>query len=133
VSVAVPVAGGTRKEKALERQKANAFKAAKARFAEIEAIAKECGSDRANLLARLRNLSPLRHRGKGRGAIEHRYGRMRSAYMPHQGLQERLRRVRGGWAIRPGQPFTKEAAMASVEANRRDRAAHTLLTGERLA
>jgi hypothetical protein len=74
-----------------------------------------------------------RSRGKGRGTPSRRYGNR-----PHaergQGLQERLRRVRGGWAwsIRMS-GLTKNAALDEVNKHRRDVAAYTLLTGERLA
>ena len=116
-----------------EKAKRLAFTAAKAKFAEVTEVLKKYPNGGAELGAALRGMKPLRHRGKGRGTPSRRYGNP-SSHTPHQGRQECLRRVIGGWAwsIRTT-GLTKNAALDEVNAHRRDIAAHTLLTGERLA
>lgn len=89
----------------------------------------------------LLDIPSLRHRGKGRGAPSRRYGHQAGRYVPHEGLQERLRRQIGGWALRPfpheehgpGRSLTKNQALDDSRFRDRRHAAHFYLTGERLA
>lgn len=89
--------------KVQERMRRGAFKAARAMFAEIGAILKRFANQGAHITAALRELRPLRHRGKGRGTPMRRHsrgGNNGGAGVPHQAPQECLRRLVGGWAFR---------------------------------
>lgn len=68
-------------------------------------------------------LTGYRSRGHGRPRYEPQYNRqaMRSKYVPHQGVQERVRRLIGGWAFHqrrgdfyvPEVPHTKNATLGT--------------------
>ena len=61
-------------------------------------------------------LGPYRSRGKGRGSWRSlNAGATRSRYQPHQGTQERIRRVIGGWHTQA--PRTKAQILASTKAS----------------
>lgn len=119
------------------KQQRLAFKAAKVAFAKVNEIAKQFKG--AELIAELRNMPKLRHRGKGRGTPSRNYFRPYAHAEQGQGLQERLRRVIGGWAWHqrkgafydPSQLHTKNATLGV--GRRRQINAYQLLTGERLA
>jgi hypothetical protein len=87
-----------------ERQHRNAFKRAKEQFAEIRK-ATEAQFHLGPMAVRLAMmqlaamLGTYVSRGKGRGKPARRYGNEPGAYSPHQGRQECLRRVVGGWAF----------------------------------
>lgn len=60
--------------------------------------------------AEIAALPPYQGRGKGRGKGKaRRANRNGSRYAPHQGAQERIRRLIGGWA---GQPLKKAGTLA---------------------
>lgn len=89
--------------KAEQRQRRNAFKRAKAQFAEVnKAVEAQFAlgpmAVKLALMSLLALIGPYRSRGKGRGTPSRRYGNS-SSHMPHQGLQERMRRLVGGFAL----------------------------------
>ena len=47
--------------------------------------------------AKMAAIGAYKSRGHGRGSPSKRYGNKPGKYMPHQGAQERERRIVGGW------------------------------------
>jgi hypothetical protein len=121
--------------KHVERQRRNAFKAARMQMEELRKVLTTSGLCEAEKLAIVRGFAPLRHRGKGgKHRAKRAIGRGNSCtdWSGASGLQERMRRKVGGWA-RFYRAFgvTKNQQLGTGRA--RIREAHLALTGERLA
>lgn len=92
--------------KAQERQRRGAFKGAKQMFARVREETQKAFllgpmAVQMALMQLLAILGPYKSRGKGRGDVGRNYlrGAFRSRYTSHQGRQECMRRVLGGWAF----------------------------------
>jgi hypothetical protein len=134
-----------RRKPVSEKTKRLAFKAAKQHFTEIRKATEaqfHLGPVAMQLVMMqlVAMLGAYKSRGKGRGTASRGYGN-RSANGPaHQGLQERLRRLIGGWPMHRYDAHldrfiatSKRQTLARTGYARPDHAAHHLLTGDRLA